>query len=213
MTVTPTTTPPKDPARAPTWKELVNQERRLLDGLIQFMRARSRRPPAEIEEIVARALEEALAEIIAKEPDEERADELRRRAAARALVRMFREGPRLVYSRPLPIQNSKSVIARPANNRHKREVESFQAMLDERRRRRPHLIVDNDPQGRVTRDNQKTDSRVRRSFGPKLFSQNYFRRRAATTQETARNSQTFPAGTRAPGVEKEGRRHAVTGSC
>jgi len=58
---------------------------------------------------------------------------------------MFREGPRLVYSRPLRIQKSKNVIARPNNNnRHKPEVESFQAMLDERRRRRPHLIVDND---------------------------------------------------------------------
>jgi hypothetical protein len=79
------TTPPADPPRCPpTWVELVNQERRLLDGLVQFMRARSRRPPAEIEEIVARALEEALQEIIAEEPVEERADELRRRAAARA---------------------------------------------------------------------------------------------------------------------------------
>jgi hypothetical protein len=58
---------------------------------------------------------------------------------------MFREGPRLVFTRPMPIQKSKNVFARPDNNRHKREVESFQAMLDERRRRRPHLIVDNDP--------------------------------------------------------------------
>ena len=132
------------PDERPTWVELVNQERRLLDGLVQLMRERSRRPPAEIDEIVAGALEEALAEIIAEEPDEERADELRRRAAARELARMFREGPRLVYSRPLPIQKSKNVFARPNNNRHKREGESFQAMLDERRRRRPHLIVDND---------------------------------------------------------------------
>jgi len=108
------------------------------------MRKRSRRAPAEIDKIVASALEEALQETIAEEPDEERADELRRRAAARALARMFREGPRLLYSRPLPIQRSKNVIARPDNNRHKREVESFQAMLDERRRRRPHLVVDND---------------------------------------------------------------------
>jgi len=139
-------TPPKDPARPPTWTELVNQERKLLDELVQLMRERwSRCPPAEIDKIVARALAEALQEIIAKEPDEERADELRRRAAARELARMFREGPRLVYSRPLRIQKSKNVIARPNNNnRHKPEVESFQAMLDERRRRRPHLIVDND---------------------------------------------------------------------
>jgi hypothetical protein len=108
------------------------------------MRERSSRPAGEIEEIVARALEEALAEIIAEEPDEERADELRRRAAARALARMFRKGPRLVYSRPLPIQKSKNVIARPNNNRHKLEVDSFQAMLEERRRRRPHLVIDND---------------------------------------------------------------------
>jgi len=144
MTSPPTTTPPNDPARLPTWKELVNQERRLLDGLVQLMRARSRRPPAEIDEIVARALEEALAEIIAKEPDEERADELRRRAAARALARMFREGPRLVFTRPMPITNSKNVFAHPDNKRHKREVESFQAMLAERRRRRPHLVVDDD---------------------------------------------------------------------
>ena len=110
------------------------------------MQERSRRPPAEIDEIVACALEEALQEIIAEEPDEERADELRRRAAARALARMFREGPRLVYSRPLPIQKSKNVIARPDNKpRRKPEVESFAAMLAERRRRRPHLVVDNDP--------------------------------------------------------------------
>jgi hypothetical protein len=92
MTSPTSTTPPKDPARLPTWKELVNQERKLLEGLVQVMRERSRRPPAKIEEIVACALEEALQEIIAKEPDEERADELRRRAAARALARMFREG-------------------------------------------------------------------------------------------------------------------------
>jgi hypothetical protein len=146
MTSPTSTTPPKDPARLPTWKELVNQERKLLEGLVQVMRERSRRPPAKIEEIVACALEEALQEIIAKEPDEERADELRRRAA-RALARMFREGPRLVYSRPLRIQKSKNVIVRPDNNRHKREAESFQAMLDERRRRRPHLIVDNNAGG------------------------------------------------------------------
>ena len=147
MTSPPSTTPPKDPARLPTWNELVNQERKLLEGLVQLMRERwsGRCPPAEIDKIVARALGEALQEIIAKEPDEERADELRRRAAARELARMFREGPRLVYSRPLRIQKSKNVIARPNNNnRHKPEVESFQAMLDERRRRRPHLIVDND---------------------------------------------------------------------
>jgi hypothetical protein len=144
VTSPPTTTPPKEPARPPTWVELVNQERKLLEGLIQLMRARSRRPAAEIDEIVARALEEALAEIIAKEPDEERADELRRRAAARALARMFRKGPRLAFIRPLPITNSKNVFARPDNKRRKPEVESFQAMLDERRRRRPHLVVDND---------------------------------------------------------------------
>ena len=89
----PPTPPPKAPARLPTpaerptWVELVNQERRLLDGLVQFMRARTRRPPAETDEIVARALEEAMQEIIAEEPNEERADELRRRAAARALPR------------------------------------------------------------------------------------------------------------------------------
>jgi hypothetical protein len=59
-----------------------------------------------MDEIVARALEEAMQETIGEEQDEERADELRRRAAARALARMFREGPRLVYSRPLPIQRS-----------------------------------------------------------------------------------------------------------
>ena len=145
MTSPTSTTPPKDPARLPAWTELVNQERKLLEGLVQLMRERSPHPPAEIDKIVARALGEALQEIIAKEPDEERADELRRRAAARELARMFREGPRLVYSRPLRIQKSKNVIARPNNNnRHKPEVESFQAMLDERRRRRPHLIVDND---------------------------------------------------------------------
>jgi hypothetical protein len=143
MTSPKSTTPPKDPARLSTWTELVNQERKLLEGLVKLMRKRSHRPPAEIDEIVARALEEALAEIIAEEPDEERADELRRRAAARALARMFRKGPRPVYSRPLPIQKSKNVIARPDNNRHKLEVESFQAMLDERRRRRPHLVIDN----------------------------------------------------------------------
>ena len=83
-------------------------------------------------------------ETIAEEQDEERADELRRRAAARALARMFREGPRLVFTRPMPIQKSKNVVARPDNNRHKRDVESFQAMLDEHRRRRPHLVIDND---------------------------------------------------------------------
>ena len=151
MTLPKDTTPPTGPrlptpAERPTWVELVNQERRLLDGLVQLMQKRSRRPAADIEEIVARALEEALAEIIAKEPDEERADELRRRAAARELARMFREGPRLVYSRPLRIQKSKNVIARPNNNnRRKPEGETFQAMLAERRCRRPHLVVDNDP--------------------------------------------------------------------
>ena len=132
------------PAEQPTWVEVVNQERRLLGGLVQLMRERSRRPPAEIDEIVARVLEEALAEIIAKEPDEERADELRRRAAARALARMFRKGPRLVFTRPLPITNSKNVFARPNKKRDKPKVESFAAMLAERRRRRPHLVVDND---------------------------------------------------------------------
>src|SRR5262249_32940715 len=66
------------------------------------------------------------------------------RAAARALARMFREGPRLVFTRPMPIQKSKNVFARPDNNHHKREVESFQTMLNERRRRGPHLVVDND---------------------------------------------------------------------
>ena len=147
MTSPPSTTPPKDPARLPTWNELVNQERKLLEGLVQLMRERwsGRCPPAEIDKIVARALGEALQEIIAKEPDEERADELRRRAAARELARMFREGPRLVYTRPLPIQKSKTVIARPNNNRRKQEVESFAAMLEARRRRRPHLVIDNDP--------------------------------------------------------------------
>jgi hypothetical protein len=149
MTLPKDTTPPTGPrlptpAERPTWVELVNQERRLLDGLVQLMRERSRRRPAEMDEIVARALEEAMQETIAEEQDEVRADELRRRAAARALARMFKEGPRLVFTRPLPIQRSKNVIARPDNNRHKREVESFQAMLDERRRRRPHLVVDND---------------------------------------------------------------------
>jgi hypothetical protein len=143
MTSPRSTTPPKDPARLPTWKELVNQERKLLEGLVQLLRERSRRPPAEIDEIVACALEEAMQETIAEEQDEERADELRRRAAARALARMFREGPRLIYTRPLPVQKSKNVFARPDNNRHKREVESFQAMLNERRRRRPHLVIDN----------------------------------------------------------------------
>jgi hypothetical protein len=144
------TTPPTGPrlptpAERPTWVELVNQERKLLEGLVQLMRERSRRPPAEIDEIVARALEEAMQETIAEEQDEERADELRRRAAARALARMFRKGPRLVYSRPLPIQGSKNVVARPSdNNRGKPAVESFEAMLAERRRRRPHLVVDND---------------------------------------------------------------------
>jgi hypothetical protein len=117
MTLPKDTTPPTGPrlptpAEPPTWVELVNQERRLLDGLVEFWRARSRRPPAECEEIVARALEEALAEIIAEEPDEEKADELRRRAAARALARMYREGPRLVITRPMPITNSKTVVAR-----------------------------------------------------------------------------------------------------
>ena len=145
MTSPTSTTPPKDPARLPTWTELVNQERKFLEGLVELMRATSSRPPAEIDEIVARALAEAMQETIAEEQDEQRADELRRRAAARALARMFRKGPRLVYSRPLPIQRSKNVIARPDNKLRKREVESFQAMLDERRRRRPHLIVDNDP--------------------------------------------------------------------
>jgi hypothetical protein len=57
---------------------------------------------------------------------------------------MFREGPRLVYSRPLPIQ-SKNVIARPDNKLRKKEIESFSAMLADRRRRRPHLVIDNDP--------------------------------------------------------------------
>jgi hypothetical protein len=144
MTSPTPTTPPKAPARLPTWKELVNQERKLLEGLVQLMRERSRRPPAEMDKIVACALEEAMQETIAEEQDEERADELRRRAAARALARMFREGPRLVFTRPMPIQKSKNVVARPDNNHHKREAESFQAMLDERRRRRPHLVVDND---------------------------------------------------------------------
>ena len=150
MTLPKDTTPPTGPrlptpAERPTWVELVNQERRLLDGLVQLVRERSRRPPAEMDEIVARALEEAMQEIIAEEQDEVRADELRRRAAARELARMFREGPRLVYTRPLPIQKSKTVIARPNNNRRKQEVESFAAMLEARRRRRPHLVVDNDP--------------------------------------------------------------------
>ena len=151
MTSPKDTTPPAGarlptPAERPTWVELVNQERGLLDGLAQLMRERwsGRCPPAEIDKIVARALGEALQEIIAKEPDEERADELRRRAAARALARMYREGPRLVYTRPLPVQ-AKNVVARPDNNRRKPEGETFQAMLDERRRRRPHLVVDNDP--------------------------------------------------------------------
>jgi hypothetical protein len=145
MTSPTSTTPPKDPARLPAWTELVNQERKLLEGLVQLMRKRwSRCPPTEIDKIVARALAEALQEIIAKEPDEGRADELRRRAAGRELARMFRKGPRLVHSRPLPIQKSKTVVARPKPKRHKPEVESFTAMLDERRRRRPHLIVDND---------------------------------------------------------------------
>jgi len=146
--IKPPTPPPR--ARLPTsaapprrpltwWSWSIKSENRL----VQLKRERNRRPPAEMDEIVARALEEAMQETIAEEQDEERADELRRRAAARALARMFRKGPRLVYSRPLPIQRSKNVIARPDNNRHKREVESFQAMLDERRRRRPHLVVDN----------------------------------------------------------------------
>ena len=56
---------------------------------------------------------------------------------------MFREGPRLIYTRPMPIQKSKNVFARPDNRHNKREVENFQAMLDERRRRRPHLVIDN----------------------------------------------------------------------
>jgi hypothetical protein len=73
-------TPPTEarlptPAERPTWVELVNQERRLLDGLVQFWRARSRHPPADVEKIVARALEEALQECIAEEKDDERADE------------------------------------------------------------------------------------------------------------------------------------------
>jgi hypothetical protein len=143
------TTPPVLPPRRPlTWPELVEQERRLLDELARYWRGVSRRPLAEADEIVARALAEALQEIIAKEPDEERADELRRRAAARELARMFRKGPRLVYSRPLPIQKAKNKVA-PAtpvtghNNKAKREIESFKAMLEERRRRRPHLVVDN----------------------------------------------------------------------
>ena len=107
MTSQKPTTPPirprlPTPAERPTWVELVNQERRLLDGLVQLMRERSRRPPAEMDEIVARALEEAMQEIIAEEQDEVRADELRRRAAARELARMFRKGPRLVFTRPLP---------------------------------------------------------------------------------------------------------------
>src|SRR6516164_8099949 len=137
MTSPPSTTPPKDPARLPTWNELVNQERKLLEGLVQLMRERwsGRCPPAEIDKIVARALGEALQEIIAKEPDEERADELRRRAAARELARMFREGPRLVYTRPPPIQKSKTVVARPKPKPHKPEGESFATMLAERRRR------------------------------------------------------------------------------
>ena len=83
-------------------------------------------------------------EIIAKEPDEERADELRRRAAARELARMFRKGPRLVYTRPLPVQRFEKIVARPDNKpKPKQEIESFQAMLTERRRRRPHLVIDN----------------------------------------------------------------------
>jgi hypothetical protein len=141
-------TPPTEarlptPAERPTWVELVNQERRLLDGLVQFWRARSRHPPADVEKIVARALEEALQECIAEEKDDERADEMRRRAAARALAAMYLRGPRLVYTRPLPIQ-AKTIVARPDNKpRRKPEVESFQAMLDERRRRRPHLVIDN----------------------------------------------------------------------
>jgi hypothetical protein len=141
------TTPPAPPPRHPlTWPELVEQERKLLDELARYWRGVSRRPPAEVDEIVARALAEALQEIIAKEPDEERADELRRRAAARELARIFRKGPRLVYSRPLPIQKAKVAPATPVtghNNKAKREIESFRAMLDERRRRRPHLVVDN----------------------------------------------------------------------
>ena len=150
MTLPKDTTPPTGPrlptpAERPTWVELVNQERKLLEGLVQLMRERwSHHSPAEIDKIVAGALAEALQEIIANEQDEVRADELRRRAAGRELARMFRKGPRLVHSRPLPIQKSKTVVARPKPKRHKPEVESFTAMLDERRRRRPHLIVDND---------------------------------------------------------------------
>src|SRR6516225_2122710 len=107
---TPATTGPRllTPAERPTWVELVNQERKLLEGLVQLMRERGC-PPAKAEEIVPRALGEALQEIIAKEPDEERADELRRRAAARELARMFRKGPRLVYTRPLPVQRFEKI--------------------------------------------------------------------------------------------------------
>ena len=151
MTSPKDTTPPTGarlptPAERPTWLELVNQERRLLDGLVELWRTKSRHPPAaEVDKIVARALAEALQEIIAKEPDEKRADELRRRAAARELARMFREGPRLVYTRPPPIQKSKTVVARPKPKPHKPEGESFATMLAERRRRRPHRVLDNDP--------------------------------------------------------------------
>ena len=48
MTSPKDTTPPTGarlptPTERPTWVELVNQERHLLDGLVQLMRARSRR--------------------------------------------------------------------------------------------------------------------------------------------------------------------------
>src|SRR5262249_17120946 len=66
------------------------------------------------------------------------------RAAARALARMFREGPRLVFTRPMPIQKSKNVFARPDTNHQKGEVESFRTMLNEGRPRPPPLVVDND---------------------------------------------------------------------
>ena len=48
MTSPTSTTPPKAPARLPTWRELIEQE----NAVREFLRARSRCPPTRPEKII-----------------------------------------------------------------------------------------------------------------------------------------------------------------